>query len=75
MKHKRKLSYIFLLCTLPFGAYAQNTSVNDTNTDKVDSLTQVVNELSSKVQKVEDDKRNESVWKKRRNYFGIGYMN
>lgn len=71
----KKLAYIFLLCTLPFGAYAQNTSTNDTNTDKVDSLTQVVNELSSKVQKVEDDKRNEAVWKKRSKYFGIGYMN
>lgn len=57
------------------GVYAQETPVNGVNLDKVDSLTQVVNDLSSHVKKVEDDKRNESIWKKRSKYFQIGYMN
>lgn len=69
----KKLAYIFLVCAIPIGAYAQDTPVNGRNVDKVDSLTQVVSELSSKVQKVEDDKRNEAVWKKRSRYFYIAY--
>ena len=57
------------------GMYAQETVVTSDNTDKTDSLAQVVSKLSAKVQKVEDDKRNESIWKKRSKYFHIGYIN
>ena len=39
-----------------------------------DSLLQVVNELSDRVQKTEDAARNERIWKKRAKYFNIGYI-
>jgi len=71
----KKFIYYFFASLFPLGVYAQETPVNGVNLDKVDSLTQVVNDLSSHVKKVEDDKRNESIWKKRSKYFQIGYMN
>lgn len=71
----KKLVYFIFASIFPLSIYAQEVSVDNGNVNKVDSLTQVVNELSSKIQKVEDDKRSESIWKKRRKYFYIGYMN
>ncbi len=71
----KRILYIFFACAFSMGMYAQETVVTSDNTDKTDSLTQVVSKLSAKVQKVEDDKRNESIWKKRSKYFHIGYIN
>ena len=62
---KKYISTIFA-CLLPLSIYAQDIPASNDGTDKVDSLTQVVNELSSKVQKVEDDARNETIWNKRK---------
>ena len=56
---------------MPLSIYAQDIPASNDGTDKVDSLTQVVNEL----QKVEDDARNEAIWNKRKKYFQIGYIN
>ena len=71
---KKYISTIFA-CLLPLSIYAQDIPASNDGTDKVDSLTQVVNELSSKVQKVEDDARNVAIWNKRKKYFQIGYIN
>lgn len=71
----KKFIYCFLAWLFPLGVYAQKAPVNDVHSDKVDSLTQVVNDLSSQVKKAEDDKRSEAIWKKRSKYFQIGYMN
>ena len=71
---KKYISTIFA-CLLPLSIYAQDIPASNGGTDKVDSLTQVVNELSSKVQKVEDDARYEAIWNKRKKYFQIGYIN
>lgn len=67
--------YFIFTCLLPLSIYAQDIPTGNDSTDKVDSLTQVVNVLSSKVQKVEDDARNEAIWNKRKKYFQIGYIN
>ena len=58
---KKYIIFIFA-CLLPLSIYAQDLPASNDATDKVDSLMQVVNELSSKVQKVEDDARNEAIW-------------
>lgn len=71
----KKFIYSIFACLLPLSIYAQDIPANNGDTDKVDSLTQVVKELSSKVQKVEDDARNEAIWNKRKKYFQIGYTN
>lgn len=71
----KKIVYFFLAYIFPMGIYSQETITNGEHTDKTDSLTQVVNELSLKVRKVEADKHNESIWKKRNKYFYIGYIN
>ena len=71
----KKFVYFIFASIFPLGVYAQDIPVDSSNMNKVDSLTQVVNELSSKIQKVEDDKHNESIWENRRKYFNFGYMN
>lgn len=71
----KKFIYYFFAVLFPLGVYAQETPVNGVNPDKVDSLTQVVDALSSRVKESEDDRRNESIWKKRSKYFQFGYMN
>lgn len=53
------------------GANAQDVQ----NSGKIDSLTQAVSELSSKVQKMEADNHADAVWNKRKKFFSIGYMN
>lgn len=70
-----RLTYLILICFFPLGVIAQNHTSDSTYVNKVDSLTQVVNELSTKMQGVEKDKRYESIWNKRKKYFYIGYMN
>ncbi len=65
----KKFVYSLLACLLPLCLQAQ-----DNNSAKVDSLTQVVKELSAKVQDMEDDAHYEAVWSKRKKYFKIGFM-
>lgn len=71
----RKFVYFILACIFPLGIHAQDIPVDSGNADNVDSLKQVISELSSKIQKVENDERNEAIWNKRKKYFHFGYMN
>ena len=71
----KKLIYsIFVILLSPMGLVAQEAGYEDKNTQKVDSLQQVVKILQEKVLTQEYDKRNEEVWKNRRKYFNIGYV-
>lgn len=65
---------LFFLCALFAGAsaFAQIDSITK-RTSEVDSLRQVVNNLSSRVKATEDDAQNKSIWKNRNGYFYIGY--
>lgn len=56
------------------GVFAQEVNPEAQTSQKEDSLQQVVSELSSRVQKVEESSRNERIWKKRAKYFNIGYI-
>lgn len=47
----------------------------DSTALKIDSLTQVVNTLSSNVKKVEDEARDKKIWKDRAKYFNLYYVN
>lgn len=68
---KKLLSCLFLTLLAVAGVRAQDTKEN---ARKLDSLQQVVSELSSKVKTSEEDKRNEAIWKNRKKYFNIGYV-
>lgn len=54
--------------------FAQEADSEVQSSQREDSLLQVVNELSDRVQKTEDAARNERIWKKRAKYFNIGYI-
>lgn len=71
---KQLVCSIFVILLFPIGIIAQEIEA-DKNAQKIDSLQQIVNKLSSKVQTQEDDKRNEEIWKNRKKYFNIGYVN
>lgn len=72
---KKLVCSIFAMLFFSIGGAAQEAGQADNTAQKVDSLQQVINMLSSKVQAQEYDKRNEEVWKNRRKYFNIGYVN
>lgn len=71
----RKIIYLILASILPLGIYAQDVPSDNKNSEKIDSLTQVINELSTKIQNTEADKHYESIWKKRRKFISFGYIN
>lgn len=73
---KKKLFWLIVSTVLLTGqgVFAQETNSADQSSQKVDSLLKVVNELSGRVQKTEDDMRNERVWKNRAKYLNIGYI-
>lgn len=71
----KKFVFFIFTCIFPLGIYAQDIPADSGNVNKVDSLTRAVDELSAKMQKMEDDERDEAIWGKRRKYFYIGYMN
>lgn len=71
----RKIIYLILASILPLGIYAQDVPSDNKNSEKIDSLTQVINELSTKIEKTQEDKHYTSIWKKRRRFISFGYMN
>lgn len=72
---KQLICSICIILLFPVGIIAQESEQTDKNAQKIDSLQQMVNMLSSKVQTQEEDKRNEEIWKNRKKYFNIGYVN
>ena len=56
------------------GVIAQETDSQAQSFQKEDSLLQVVSNLSDRIQKAEEETRNERIWKKRAKYFNIGYI-
>ena len=70
----KKLFWLVLSTVILTGQsiFAQEAEVQ--SSQREDSLLQVVNELSDRVQKTEDAARNERIWKKRAKYFNIGYI-
>lgn len=72
---KQLIYSIFVVLLSPVGIIAQEIEQTDINIQKIDSLQQAVNTLSSKVQTQEDDKHNEEIWKNRKKYLNIGYVN
>lgn len=71
----KRFVYLIFVGIFPLGIYAQDRFVDSGNAGETDSLTQVVNELSSKIQQIENGERNATIWNKRKKYFHIGYMN
>lgn len=71
----KRLAYFIFACILPLGIHAQDIPSDSTNINKIDSLTQVVNESLAKLEKLEENERQEAIWDKRKKYFHIGYMN
>ena len=59
--------------SLPAAAQEVTENSVDANTQKIDSLTEVVNALSSSVQKAEDEALDKKIWKDRAKYFNIYY--
>lgn len=59
--------------SLSVAAQEVTETSNDANTQKIDSLTEVVNTLSSSVQKVEDEALDKRIWKDRAKYFNFYY--
>lgn len=56
------------------GANAQVVDSTDVDSDKVDSLTQVVKSLSSQISDAEDEDLQEEIWKNRAKYMNIGFV-
>ena len=57
-------------------AQEQAPEQNDEATaQRLDSLQQVVNQLTSNVETLEKDNLNQKIWKDRAKYFNIGYVN
>lgn len=56
------------------GLSAQEATTENQST-REDSLVQVVNALSEKVNKVDADNRNQKIWKNRAKYFNLSYIN
>lgn len=73
----KKLFWLVLSTVILTGQsiFAQEADSEVQSSQREDSLLQVVNELSDRVQKTEDAARNERIWKKRAKYFNIGYIN
>ena len=57
----RKIIYLILASILPLGIYAQDVPSDNKNSEKIDSLTQVINELSTKIEKTQEDKHYTSI--------------
>ena len=72
----KKLFWLVLSTVILTGQsiFAQEADSEVQSSQREDSLLQVVNELSDRVQKTEDAARNERIWKKRAKYFNIGYI-
>ena len=64
----KKFSVCILLVLVSTGIYAQE------NQSRLDSLQQVVNALSSRVEETETAELNRAVWKGRAKYFNLGYV-
>lgn len=56
------------------GAWAQETS-DEATAQRLDSLQQVVNQLTSNVTTLEKENQSRAIWKDRSKYFNIGYVN
>lgn len=71
----KKLFWLVLSTVILTGQsiFAQEADSEVQSSQREDSLL-VVNELSDRVQKIEDAARNERIWKKRAKYFNIGYI-
>lgn len=61
-----------LLAVTGVGAQEQN---GDATTQRLDSLQQVVNTLTSNVETLEKEELNRKIWKDRAKYFNLGYVN
>ena len=72
----KKLFWLVLSTVILTGQsiFALEAASEVQSSQREDSLLQVVNELSDRVQKTEDAARNERIWKKRAKYFNIGYI-
>ena len=70
----KKLFWLVLSTVILTGQsiFAQEADSEVQSSQREDSLLQVVNELSDRVQKTEDAARNERIWKKRAKYWLSG---
>lgn len=69
---KLSLLAVSLLVVVASGVQAQNQS--DEMTQRLDSLQQVVNNMSNTNQELEQERLNRVVWKDRAKYFNLGYV-
>lgn len=69
---KLSLLAVSLLVVVTGGVQAQNQS--DEMTQRLDSLQQVVNNMSNTNQELEQERLNRVVWKDRAKYFNLGYV-
>lgn len=71
--YDEKLFWLVLSTVILTGQsiFAQEADSEVQSSQREDSLLQVVNELSDRVQKTEDAARNERIWKKRAKYFNV----
>ena len=65
---------LLALCAVSYGTYAQESERTGGDSRRLDSLQQVVNALSSRVEDTERAELNRAVWKDRAKYFNLGYV-
>ena len=70
---KKLLLLISLLC-MGTTLSAQESDQTETQ-QQIDSLNQVLREMSARMDDVELDSNNQTIWKDRAKYFNIGYVN
>lgn len=70
----KKIVNLIIALVLPLGIYAQENAVNNDDSSKIDSLTQVANDLSAQLQEAKKAELNDAIWKNRSKYFYISYM-
>lgn len=69
----KKIYFLIGLLLAVAGVRAQEQ--DEATMQRLDSLQQVVNDLSNVTQSLEEDRLNQAIWKDRSKYFNLGYVN